>query len=651
MRKLLLTIALLACIGAPGLAQKQGQALADSLIAETAGRSEDSNTVRLLDNISAIYSNFNPDEGLRWGQQSLAMAQKIGWRVGEGNAWNNIGNNYQAKGMNPQALEAFFKSLRVWEDLRHQEGICIATINIGIVYKMERQLDKAQQYYRRALSIAEAGGFRNHMRAALGNLGIMFMEDGQWQDALTYQKRALRIAEEEGNQGAIIIQIGNIGCTYQLMKAYPSALAYNFKALTMGKEIGGQYDATYLGNIGEIYVDIARDSLPPTSDSLILPNRAANLAQGVVYLRRAIAVARASSYLEVLPELCQYLSDALALQGDYRGALAAYQERVGVRDSLYNIESSMKIAALETQREVELKNKQIEIDRLAVAKKRNERGFFIVGIGLLLAVILVVFRNYRVQRVLNSALSVEKEKVERHTEELDATNKELTATLTELKETQEQLIVVEKQKENELIRSRISQDIHDDISSELTRISWVSELTKKKVAGAEYAAIPALLDRLTDSSRETVTKLGEIIWTVNPRNDTLASLLAYMRSHIAKFFADTAFTYTVSFPESGTDVHINPELKRSLYLVMKEALNNVAKYSGASKVSISMKLDGEAYTFCMADDGRGMEDGVVQGGGNGLGNMRRRMESVRGACAITSAPGQGTTVCCKGQIY
>ena len=118
------------------------------------------------------------------------------------------------------------------------------------------------------------------------------------------------------------------------------------------------------------------------------------------------------------------------------------------------------------------------------------------------------------------------------------------------------------------------------------------------------------------------------------------------------FLADTSFTCTITFPEGGTDIPINPELKRNLYLVMKEALNNTVKYSGATHVTISMQLLAKnAYSFCIKDEGKGIAEGIIEGGGNGLRNMRQRMESVQGTCAITSAPGKGTAVCCAGILY
>jgi len=241
--------------------------------------------------------------------------------------------------------------------------------------------------------------------------------------------------------------------------------------------------------------------------------------------------------------------------------------------------------------------------------------------------------------------------VEERTIELKEANDELNSTLDNLKSTQEQLIETEKQKENEVIRSRISQDIHDDISSELTRISWISALAKTKAGKNDTAEVTTLLDKISGYSQGTVAKLGEIIWAVNPRNDTLESLLAYMRNYVARFLADTSFKYSISFPEENTDIMINPELRRNLYLVLKESLNNAVKYSMATEIKVTCALEHGQYTISIADNGKGIDTDQVQGSGNGMINMRKRMETARGTFEVRSSAGGGTTIIASGMLF
>lgn len=243
------------------------------------------------------------------------------------------------------------------------------------------------------------------------------------------------------------------------------------------------------------------------------------------------------------------------------------------------------------------------------------------------------------------------QKVKERTAELKAANETLTDTIQYLKETQLQLIETEKQKEKEILRTRISQDIHDDISSELTKISWMSELANLKALKSDMQNASILLGKIISSSRETIGKLGEIIWAVSPQNDTLESLLSFMRDHISKFLSDTGFAYSINFPESQPGVMINPELKRNLFMVMKETLNNAVKYSQADRIDVMFRLEGDRYLLSIKDNGIGLHSMKAQGTGYGLKNMAERMEHVKGTLTIHSPNESGTEIIFEGTLY
>jgi signal transduction histidine kinase len=239
-------------------------------------------------------------------------------------------------------------------------------------------------------------------------------------------------------------------------------------------------------------------------------------------------------------------------------------------------------------------------------------------------------------------------KVEAFAGELERT---VELRTSELLAAQEKLIVAARLAEEEKIRRRISQDIHDDISSGLNKISWMSELARIKARGNKTEEMNATLDKIILSSRETVDHMIEIIWSLNPGSDNLENLLAYMRNYINKYFEDTAFNVNVQFPETIPKFDLNPELKRNLFLVMKEALHNAVKYSGARNIGLIFTVEDKGYVFIISDDGMGVVEGVVKGTGHGMENMVRRMEDVKGRFRVESAPGQGTRVILEGPLF
>ncbi len=406
--KFLLAIALFCAPAALFAQKKQGQARLDSLLAEMPKMREDTAGAKLMNDLSGMYYNINPDEGLKWAEKELALAQKIGWQMGEANAYNDFGNNYQLKGAYPSAVDAFFKTLRIYEALGDKSRIGVVSSNIGNVYQRQKEYPKALEWDFKSLKIAEERGDKKRMQVALGNIGNVYEEQGKHKEALEYKLKGLRITEELNDKRGIIIQTGNIGATYASLKQYNTALVYNFKALRMAEETGEKVSiAINLGNIGEIYYNITANSAAPKGDSLVPAGRAANLAKAVAYLNKGITTCREAQFYEAIPEFSDYFSKALSLQGDYKGALEAYKMGKEVQDSLYNTANSEAIANLETKRAVELKDKDILIAKL---KKRNERILSISGFAVLLLVMAILFRSYRRQQRSNILLSKEKKR-------------------------------------------------------------------------------------------------------------------------------------------------------------------------------------------------------------------------------------------------
>gem|GEM_PF-2608499 len=220
-------------------------------------------------------------------------------------------------------------------------------------------------------------------------------------------------------------------------------------------------------------------------------------------------------------------------------------------------------------------------------------------------------------------------------------------TLSKLRK---QKAAFEKQQAIENVRSRISKDIHDEIGSGLTKISLMSQRIKMSFENKKNID-PALLQKITESSKEIIGNLGEIIWTVNPKHDNLVSLLSYVRDYAAHFFEDTTIAYSINFPEEISEINIHPELKRNLFLVIKESLNNIMKHAAATEVRIKFCLDNDKYYFEITDNGKGFSNINGREFGNGLLNMKSRMESVKGSFDIASVKGRGTTVALKGKLY
>jgi signal transduction histidine kinase/ligand-binding sensor domain-containing protein len=198
----------------------------------------------------------------------------------------------------------------------------------------------------------------------------------------------------------------------------------------------------------------------------------------------------------------------------------------------------------------------------------------------------------------------------------------------------------EKQQDIAKERTRIALDMHDDLGAGLSTIRFLSE----KVRRNTFSDITrADVEKMAHTSNELVENMNEIIWAMNEKNDTLEDLLFYTRSYAKEYCEEHQLNCIVYFPENIAPVSVSGELRRNVFLTVKEALHNIVKHAGATAVEIQILLDNN-LTVSIKDNGGGFlqinKDNA--GGGNGLKNMKKRIESIGGN--FVSQNGFGVTI-------
>lgn len=196
--------------------------------------------------------------------------------------------------------------------------------------------------------------------------------------------------------------------------------------------------------------------------------------------------------------------------------------------------------------------------------------------------------------------------------------------------------------ELERVRTRIATDLHDDIGSSLTRIAIISEVAQKRSSGDSAAAEP--LSHIADLSRELVDSMSDIVWAINPRRDHLGDLTQRMRRLVSDVLEATDVEVKVHTPGEWGDTFLGADVRREVFLIFKEAVNNIVRHSQCTHVEISFAVKPNQLTVEIRDDGRGFRAGQLDGSGHGLRNMHERARRLGGALEWVSAPGQGTTL-------
>jgi ligand-binding sensor domain-containing protein/two-component sensor histidine kinase len=208
---------------------------------------------------------------------------------------------------------------------------------------------------------------------------------------------------------------------------------------------------------------------------------------------------------------------------------------------------------------------------------------------------------------------------------------------------------IEREKEILQVRQRISRDMHDEIGSGLSRVSLLSQLSGSYSNNKEK--LDENLLKIKNISQQLNGQLNEMIWSVNPLNDTLQSMLGYIRQYTGELLEENAINYLINFPEDVPEIKISPDFRRNLYSITKEVLNNALKYSGSTEIKIDFNYqENGMFSYSIADNGCGFDLNNIREFGNGIKNIKQRANESGVSINIDSIKGKGTIVKLSGTL-
>jgi signal transduction histidine kinase/ligand-binding sensor domain-containing protein len=207
---------------------------------------------------------------------------------------------------------------------------------------------------------------------------------------------------------------------------------------------------------------------------------------------------------------------------------------------------------------------------------------------------------------------------------------------------QAELRALEKQAALDKERSRIAKDIHDDLGGSLTQIKLLFELTQRHRAAPDK--VESFGQEGLAATRQIIKSMDEIVWAVNPRNDSLPSLIEYLGQFAIEFLARAGIRCRVDLPDHPVAWAVSPEARHNLFLVVKEALNNVIRHAGATEVWLRIAATETVLTILIEDNGHGFENKAADEFADGLPNMNQRMAEIGGRAHVESVANQGTRI-------
>lgn len=191
-------------------------------------------------------------------------------------------------------------------------------------------------------------------------------------------------------------------------------------------------------------------------------------------------------------------------------------------------------------------------------------------------------------------------------------------------------------------RMRISKDMHDELGASLTKISLMSDLASRNLAKPDQ--LKNDLNTISNASRIAASSMDEIVWAVNPKNDTVEKTIYYIVQFIEDYLSSTEIEFAIDLPNKIPEKFVHAEVRHNLFLVIKESVNNIVKHAAASRVELQISTQPTGINFRLNDNGKGIDFSAIDQFSNGLTNMKKRIEDINGTFTILKNEPSGTTI-------
>lgn len=543
---------------------------------------------------SCYFETGKFDECKRVLEDVLKQGELLGDKKVVAGVYLRIGNTWREKGDYSQSLEQTFNAAKLFEELNDSKALASAYNNIAVDFKDLKDYQNSIKYHQLSLDIKMKTGDKRGIAFSYSNLGNVYRNLNDYRKALEYLNQSLALRKELGDKKGISQDLQNIGIVYRHQKKYDAAFKNYRQSLALKKEIGdAKGEAVIYFNTAQLMLD--QERVKETLD----------------YLSKAEELAIKVNSKDLLADILSLRSQALEKSDNQKEALENLKRSVAINDSLMTIEKSKQIVELQTKYETEKKDRLIIQKNLELEKQQSEierktllNYVFAVSAAALIVIafLLIAFFNQR-------------QKFEKH-------------------------------KAIEQTRSTIASDLHDDIGATLSSINIYSQLAKDNIENGKGDAAP-LLEKISSTSREMMNSMSDVIWSIKPSHNEAENLADRIRNVSSELLtpAGISFELKENNPEKNS-LALNHEVKRNMFLVAKEALNNIAKYSNAGKVLIELKVDGNQLTLLIKDNGTGFNATEIMNNnsGNGLKNMQQRVEQSGGTFELKSSVGEGTLI-------
>jgi len=330
-------------------------------------------------------------------EKALSINKEIGNKYGISSTLGNLGLLYYSQADYPKALEYYLKSLKINREIENTLGAADNLGNIGMIHNILSNQKKALEYFNQALQDMKEIDDKEGTSRVLYNIGESYLIKKQYDKALEYFEKSYDISDKIGNKKTTALTLGSIGQVHFARGEFRTALDYYEKALAGSKEIGDEAgEINQLENIGELYIKSIKDKNKPylvDNSQLLGLNNEVKLNRSIEYFSKSSSYYAKTNQLLRLSIAYKLLHEAYKLKGDYENALSIFTRYNELKDSIFSNEKVNQISELEKVREEDLKQKEIEKQKIRIAEQEKREQlilYFSIGLVLLLTVVMII---------------------------------------------------------------------------------------------------------------------------------------------------------------------------------------------------------------------------------------------------------------------
>ncbi|MBK8520564.1 MAG: tetratricopeptide repeat protein [Chitinophagaceae bacterium] len=543
--------------------------------------------------------------------KAAGFFEEAGNKAYLGVAYNGLAATHFMEDNYPATLETLYKALKLNTESGYKFGLAHCYFVFGIYYTAWKNFKEADENFQKAINLFQPLGEKHSLSHCFSYKGDIALESGKYQEALENFTTAKNISMELGSPGWIhSLFYGSVASVYE--KQGDSAMIFlNIKS---ANEKYRAAEKNYL----------AATTYAKTDDTLNLPYwyssigglycKIGKITEAKKYLVESIRLARTLNSIEILKTAYLHLSFTDSIGGNFKQAYDNFKKHIYYRDSLFNEESIRKTEGYKMQYQFEIKEEQIKLlsaenklKTVLASRQKQQKNFALTAIVAILLFGGFGFYRYRRSKKLQSQRAILSE------------------------------------------RLRISSELHDEVGATLSGIAMYSHLTKEQMKSGQTAEIEKSLNVMQQSSVKMVDKLSDIVWLINPEQDSLKKLVTRLEEYATDMAAIKNMQVKISVPEKIADINLPVENRRNIYLFCKEAINNAVKYSNASLLELTVKEVNGKVKFSVSDNGKGF-DAVMVRRGNGLENMQKRADEIGAKLILQSKEKGGASVCLQCKI-